>query len=140
MTVTALVYRPSDSGGGTDIHGDPLDSEGQVVRPESPVDYLGTLDVTISNTLAEPIMPRLTGSGGGSVDRAEAADVSTMIGAPRGAGIILQHGDRVVIMDSEEVGLYYQVVGPRLFDWPNSLNPSWNGHRLYWVSAIATDG
>jgi hypothetical protein len=142
VTVTALVYRPSDSGGGTDIHGDPLNAEGQVVRPESPADYLGTLNVVLSDMQSEPIEPRLTGSGGGSVDRAEAADIQANIGAPidGGAdGILLKHGDRVVIEDSTDDGLYYQIIGPRRFETNNSLCPNW-GHRLYWVSALATDG
>jgi hypothetical protein len=72
------------------------------------------------------------------VDRAEAADVSTMIGAPRNAAILLRHGDRVVIADSEGYGLYWQIVGPRKFDYPSSLT-GWN-HKWYWVSALATDG
>ena len=136
MTVQALVYRPSEVA--YDRNGDPIDADGNVVRPESPNDFLGTLDVVLSDMQAEPIEPRLTGSGGGSVDRAEAADVSGRVGAPRNAAILLRHGDRLVITDSEGYSLTYQVVGLRLFDYPNSLT-GWNRKR-YWMSVLATDG
>lgn len=109
------------------------------MRAESPSTYLGTLNVVFVDLQAEPIEPRLTGSGGGSVDRAEAADVSGRVGAPRNAEILLRHGDRLVIPDSEGYSLTYQVVGPRLFDYPNSLTPGWD-HKLYWISVLATDG
>lgn len=136
MTVPALVYRPNQIA--TDRHGDPVDRDGNVVRPESPSTYLGTLRVVFTDMQAEPIEPRLTGSGGGSVDRAEAADISGRVGAPRNAAILLRHGDRLIVPDSEGYSLTYQVVGPRLFDYPNSLT-GWN-HRLYWVGVLATDG
>jgi hypothetical protein len=137
MTVTALVYRPS-IGGSFDSNGDPLDADGNVTRPESPHSFLGTLEVLISQSQPELIAPRLTGSGGGSVDRAEVSDVATVIGAPIAAAVLLQHGDRLLIEDSGYGG-YYQVFGPRRFDTPNSLCPNW-GHRLYFVSAVSTDG
>jgi hypothetical protein len=35
-------------------------------------------------------------------------------------------------------GTRYRVVGPRLFDYPNSLS-GWH-HRLYWIRVEATDG
>jgi hypothetical protein len=136
MTVSALVYRPNEIR--TDRNGDPIDAAGQVIRPESPNTFLGSLDIVLADSMSEPIEPRLTGSGGGSVDRAEAADVTATIGAPIVANIILQHGDRLVIEDSG-FGLYYQISGPRRFATPNSLSPNWQ-HRLYWISAIATDG
>jgi hypothetical protein len=136
VSVTALIYRPSLVA--TDRNGDPIDADGNVVRNESPGTYLGELTIVLSDSQSEPILPRLTGSGGGSVDRAEAADVSVNIGAPINAEILLQHGDRIVIVDAG-FGLYYEVFGPRRFATPNSLCPNW-GHRLYWVSAIATDG
>ncbi len=141
MSTTALVYRPDNTAITFNPFGDPVDSSGQVIRPESPQDYLGKLEVVISNLMSEPIEPRLTGSGGGSVDRAEAADITAQIGAPRDGGpnnILLQHGDRLVIADSSGRALYWQIVGPRNFDWANSLT-GW-GHRLYWVTALSTDG
>ena len=92
----------------------------------------------LSSSQPEPILPRLSGSGGSNMDRREAADVSVVIGAPIGAGIMLQHGDRLLIEDSGYGG-YYETYGPRRFDTPNALCPNW-GHRLYFISAIATDG
>jgi hypothetical protein len=35
-------------------------------------------------------------------------------------------------------GTRYRVVGPRLFDYPNSL--SGLDHKLYWIRVEATDG
>ena len=89
--------------------------------------YLGTLPVVFANVQAEPMEPRLVGSSGGNVDRAEAADVSAKVGAPRNADIILQHGDRLVIPDGVGAGVstVWQVIGPRLFDTNNSLTPGW---------------
>lgn len=136
MTTTALVYRPNEIR--TDRNGDPIDADGNVIRAESPHTFLGQLAIVLADSMAEPIEPRLTGSGGGSVDRAEAADLTATIGAPIVADIILQHGDRLVIEDSG-FGVYYQISGPRRFATPNSLSPNWQ-HRLYWISAIATDG
>ena len=37
--------------------GDPVDSEGQVIRPESPSDYLGELQVLVTSLAAELIEP-----------------------------------------------------------------------------------
>lgn len=138
MTVTALVYRPDRLR--INQFGDQVDENGNVIRAESPGTYLGTLPIALSGVQAEPILPRLTGSGGGSVDRAEVADMNLLIGAPRNAAIKLRHGDRLVVPDSDGDGtsLVVQVVGPRLFDAPNSLTPGWD-HRLYWISGLATD-
>jgi hypothetical protein len=135
MAVTALVYRPSVIR--TDVHGDPIDADGKVVRAESPATYLGTLQVVVADTQSEAILPRLTGSGGGSVDRAEAADVSTTIGARRDAAIKLRNGDRLIVTDDEGYSLVWAIVGPRRFDYVSSFG--WN-HKYYWSSAIATDG
>ena len=68
---------------------DLVDSSGNVIRVESPGTYLGALQVVLLGVQAEPIEPRLTG-GGGSVDRAEGSDVNALIGAPRGADILLR--------------------------------------------------
>lgn len=136
---TALVYRPSLVG--HDSNGDPIDADGNVVRPTSPTTYLGTLSgLVFTDAQAQPIEPRLSGSSGGNVDRSETADVSGRVGAPRNAAIRLRHGDRLVVPDGDGHGqLCYQVVGPRLFDDANSLT-GWNGHRLYWIGVLATDG
>jgi hypothetical protein len=137
MTVQALVYRPDEVQ--LDRNGDPIDANGNVIRPESPHTYLGMLEVVFTGVQAEPIEPRLTGSGGGSVDRGEAADVSGKVGAPRNAAILLQHGDRLVVPDGVGAGdsTVWQVIGPRLFDTNNSLTPGW-GHRLYWIGVLST--
>ena len=135
MTVECLVYRPDAVA--VNVFGDAVDNDGNVIRPESTQTYLGPLRIALSGVQAEPILSRLTGSGGGSVDRAEAADVNLMIGAPRHAAIKLRHGDRLIVPDSDGDGtsLVVQVVGPRLFDAPNSLTPGWD-HRLYWISGL----
>jgi hypothetical protein len=113
VTTLVDVYRPNQIA--TNRFGDPVDADGNVVRPENPHTYLGQLEVVLAGTQAEAILPRLTGSGGGSVDRAEAADVTSTIGAPRNAAFKLQNGDRVVIADETGQGLVYAVVGPRLY-------------------------
>ena len=99
---------------------------------------LGTLDVVLNDAQAMSVEPRLTGSGGGNVDRSETADVVSQVGAPRHAEILLRHGDRLVITDSDGYSVRYRVVGPRLFDYPNSLS-GWD-HKLYWIRVEATDG
>jgi hypothetical protein len=136
MAVKALAYRPDLTT--VDIHGDPINAQGQVIRAESPGTYLGELEVVFADTQSDAILPRLTGSGGGSVDRAEAADVSTTIGAPRNAAIKLRNGDRLIVTDDEGYSLVWAIVGPRRFDYPSSVS-GWN-HKYYWSSAIATDG
>jgi hypothetical protein len=137
VTVQALVYRPDKVK--VNIHGDPVDADGNVIRAESPGTLLGTLDVIFSSVQAEPIEPRLTGSGGGSVDRAEAADINAIVGAPRNASFRLRHGDRLVVTDTDGFSLTYQVTGLRMFDGPNSLTPGWD-HKYYWIGVLATDG
>jgi hypothetical protein len=102
------------------------------------VTLLGTLDVVLSNTQSMSVEPRLTGSGGANMDRSETADVVGLVGAPRHAEILLRHGDRLEIADSEGYGIRYRVVGPRLFDSPNSLS-GWD-HKLYWIRVEGTDG
>jgi hypothetical protein len=136
VSVQAVVYRPDAVA--FNRFGDPIDADGNVIRPENPHTYLGTLDVVFSNVAAQPLEPRLTGTSGGNVDRAEAADVSGKVGAPINAAIQLQHGDRLVITDGLGGGasVVWQVIGPRLFDTPNSLT-GW-GHRLYWIGVLAT--
>ena len=117
---------------GRDRNGDPVDANGNPVAMYGDTTYLGTLDVVLSETQSNPVEPRLTGSGGGNVDRSETADVEVLLGAPRNAAILLRMGDRLVIADSEGFGMRYHVIVPRLFDSPNSLTPGW-GHKLYWV-------
>jgi hypothetical protein len=57
-----------------------------------------------------------------------------MIGAPRNATIKLRQGDRLVTPNGD--GGYYQIVGPRKFDYPSSVN-GWN-HKYYWMTALMT--
>jgi hypothetical protein len=134
VTVQAAVYRTP----ARDRNGDPIDANGNPISMYGDVTYLGTLDVVLSNVQSMSVQPRLTGTGVGNVDREEAVDVAGLIGAPRRAGILLRHGDRLLIADSEGYAFRYRVVGERLFDYPNSLS-GWD-HRLYWIRAEATDG
>ncbi len=134
MTVPAEVYRPDKIN--VDRNGDPIGTDGNVVRAESPSTYLGTLDVVFSTVQAEPVMPRLTGTGGANVDRGDGSDATALVGAPRNAAIKLRHSDRLVVTDGDGFSVTWQVVGLRLFDAPNSLS-GW-GHSRYWVSVIAS--
>jgi hypothetical protein len=134
VTIQAAVYRVP----ARDRNSDPVDDDGNPISLYAGASCLGTLDVTFANTQATSVEPRLTGTGGGNVDRSETADVKSLVGAPRRAEILLRHGDRLLIADSEGYSLRYRVVGPRLFDYPNSLS-GWE-HQLYWVRVEATDG
>jgi hypothetical protein len=82
--------------------------------------------------------PRALGSGqtGGVIDRADVGSATGLIGAPRNASILLQHGDRLVIPNSTQtVGFVYAIYGPRLFDYPNPLGGADLGY--YWIRAEA---
>jgi hypothetical protein len=126
VTVQANVYRAV----ARDRHGDPVDASGN----RSGLAFLGTLNVVLSNTSSMSVEPRLTGSGGANLDRSETADVVSLVGAPRNAKILLQHGD---LLAAE--GMDLKVVGPRLFDYPNSVS-GWVGHKLYWIRVESTVG
>lgn len=134
VTVQAAVYRIP----GRDRNGDPVDANGNRVSLYSDTTYLGMLDVVMNDGQSVPVEPRLTGTGGGNVDRSETADVVSQVGAPRHAAILLRHGDRLLIADSEGYSLRYRVIGPRVFDYPNSIS-GWD-HKLYWIRVEATDG
>ena len=115
-----------------------MDANGNPVSVYSSSRYLGTLDVVMNDGQSVPVEPRLTGTGGSNVDRSETADVVSQVSAPRHAEILLRHGDRLLIADSEGYSLRYRVIGPRLFDYRNSIS-GWD-HKYYWIRVEATDG
>ena len=81
------------------------DWRGDPVNPDDPTNHLGTISGIVF--------------GGRSVSardgREERSDTTGQIGCPRD-GIKLQAGDRIVID-----GIRYDVVGPRLWDYPSNL-------------------
>ncbi|MFD6198387.1 hypothetical protein ACFWE3_16970 [Mycobacteriaceae bacterium NPDC060252] len=113
--ITASVFRAQH---GRDTHGDPVDSNGEVVHltDDGPV---GTLDV----------IPGWLSTRGVLGSRGEVASTQGLVGAPRDAAIKLQHGDRLVMM-----GTTYQISGPRLFD-DDSITGEPMSH--YWIQATA---
>jgi hypothetical protein len=128
--VTGTVFRAT----AVDRNGDPVDADGNVIAG-SPL--LGTIPNLIVGDLAVMSLRALgSGSTGGVVDRADVGSVQGLIGAPRDASILLQHGDRLVIQSSTQtVGFVYSIYGPRLFDQPNPLGRMEFGY--YWVRAEA---
>lgn len=110
--ITAKVYRPKH---GRDAHGDPVDSDGNVVHIADD-GLIGMLDV-IPGWLS-------TQSATG---RGEVSSTQGLVGARRDESIKLQHGDRLVFN-----GTAYQISGPRLFD-----DDSITGEPLshYWIRA-----
>jgi hypothetical protein len=127
---TGTVYRTTR----VDRNGDPVDENGNVIAGAP---LLGTISGLIIGDLAVMSLRALgSGSTGGVVDRADAGSVQGLIGAPRNASILLQHGDRLVIQNSTQtVGFIYGIYGPRLYDYPNPLGGMDFGY--YWVRAEA---
>jgi hypothetical protein len=94
--VTGTVYRAA----AVDRNGDPVDADGNVIAG-SPL--LGTISDLIIGDLAVMSLRALgSGSTGGVVDRADVGSVAGLIGAPRNASILLQHGDRLTIPNSTQ--------------------------------------
>jgi hypothetical protein len=135
--VNVLVYRPDLSA--VDRNGDPIDTDGNVIRQTSPSTYIGELTGVV---LADPTVQSLdTGvdtntSSGGPQARGEAADVQGLIGAPVGAPITLQHGDLLVT----DQAVSYALWGPRTYGRSNVITGQpvkANGVQRYWIRATA---
>jgi hypothetical protein len=135
--MNVLVYRPDKSA--VDRNGDPVDTDGNVIRQTSPRDYLGTLAGAV---LADPAVQSLdTGvdtntAAGNPQARAQAADVQALIGAPMGASITLQHNDIIIT----EQGVSYALWGPRTYGRPNVITGQpvkVNGVAYYWLRGTA---
>lgn len=128
--VTGTVYRAT----AVDRNGDPVDEDGNVIAGPP---LLGTISGLIIGDLAVMSLRALgSGSTGGVVDRADVGSVQGLIGGPRNASILLQHGDRLTIPNSTQtVGFVYSIYGPRLYDYPNPLGCMDFGY--YWVRAEA---
>lgn len=132
-----FVYRPDEST--VDRNGDPVDSDGNVIRQTSPGTYLGTLAGVV---LADPEVQSLargvdtdTASGNAQA-RGDVADVNALIGAPVGASITLQHND-IIVTDQ---GVSYALWGPRTYGRPNVITGQpvkVNGVAYYWLRATA---
>jgi hypothetical protein len=115
--ITGDLYRSAKR----DRHGDPVDDDG------NPVDLLDPDGLAFVGTIEDIVMGGLSSN---SLNvRGEVASTDGMIGCPR-AGIKLQHGDRIDI-DS----VRYQVVGPRLWDYPSALTGT--DFTRYWVRVDA---
>lgn len=114
----ANVYRAPSR----DANGDPVDSDGTVIRIGADGTLVGTLDVII---------------GGQSVTstnrRGDVASTDGQIGAPTDAAIRLEHGDTVVTED----GTRYKVTGPALWGRRHSLTGSTATARYRWHRVTA---
>ncbi|SHX04608.1 Uncharacterised protein [Mycobacteroides abscessus subsp. abscessus] len=103
-----------------DAHGDPIDADGKPVRLTDD----GLVGTVVGLIMGGQAVQPVTGRG-------EVASTEGLIGAPRGAAVKLQHGDRLVIGQ-----ITYQISGPRLWDFPSNLTGQDLG--LYWIKATAT--
>jgi hypothetical protein len=135
--MNVLVYRPDVST--VDPYGDPVDSDGNVIRQTSPGTYLGTLTGVV---LADPTVESLSRgvdtqtAGGNPQSRGDVASVDALVGAPVGASITLQHND-IIITDQ---GVSYALWGPRTYGRPNVITGQpvmVNGVYYYWLRATA---
>jgi hypothetical protein len=135
--VNVLVYRPDVSA--VDRNGDPIDADGNVIRPTSPGTYLGTLAGVV---LADPEVQSLSRgvdtntASGNAQARGAVADVDALVGAPVGALITLQHND-IIVTDG---GVSYALWGPRTYGRPNVITGQpvrINGISYYWLRATA---
>jgi hypothetical protein len=135
--VNVLVYRPDESA--IDRNGDPIDSDGNVIRPTSPGTYVGILARVV---LADPEVQSLSRgvdtdtASGNAQARGAVASVDALIGAPVDAPITLQHSD-IVLTDQ---GVSYALFGPRTYGRPNVITGQpvrINGSSYYWLRATA---
>jgi hypothetical protein len=134
------VYRPDLSPGRVDRNGDPVDADGNVIRQESPGDYIGTLSGVV---LADPAVESLARgidtdtAGGNPQARGAVASVDALVGAPVGASITLQHGDFIL---SEDQTVTFSIFGPRSYGRPNTITGQpvkVAGVQYYWLRATA---
>jgi hypothetical protein len=130
---TVLVYRPDVLG--FDRNGDAVDADGNVIRATSPGTYLGTINSVVFGEQSVQSLRILADPASGSVtDRAGAiASSEGLIGFPVTAEIVVQHGDIILSQ-----GVYFALVGPRLFGEPNALTGTVMG--WYWVRGEAIVG
>lgn len=116
--ITATIYRPA----GRNEHGDPIDTDGNVVRNDVAV---GTLDVIIGGDSGS--------TRSVSQDRGLRGDVvssSGMVGYRVDSGITLQPNDILAVG-----GQRLKVIGPSL--WPDTHSLSGRPLRYRWVSYVA---
>jgi hypothetical protein len=135
--MNVLVYRPDKSA--VDRNGDPIDSNGNVIRQTSPGTYLGTLAGVV---LADPAVQSLSRgidtntASGNPQARADVASADALVGAPVGASITLQHSD-IIVTDQ---GVSYALWGPRTYGRPNVITGQpvkVNGVSYFWLRATA---
>ena len=109
---------------GRNKHGDPIDDEGNVVRPEKD----GTLFV---GEVKGILMGGLSASPG--LARQESSNTTGQIGVPNKNAIKVQFGDRIVID-----GVKYKVTSPPRWDYENSMSTT--RPVYHWVSVEGTVG
>jgi len=117
---TGLLYRPF-AATKVNRNGDPIDANGNVIRPESPGTYIGTLQgILIGGPSASP-----------SLARGDNADTSGKFGIPTGNPYKVQYNDRIVIDD-----VTWKVTDRPDWNYPNSMSGTPPAYA--WVSVEAT--
>lgn len=110
--ITGTVYRATKR----DAYGDPVDDDGNVVKPGPVGEITGLI------------------FGGQSVEsvntRGHVVSTEGLVGVPAGSPVQLRQGDHLVVDD-----IKYQVDGPRLWTHPHSLTGT--PRRYTWVKVKA---
>lgn len=130
MNATVLVYRPTAT---VDRFGDPVDADGNVMRPESPGTYLGTISGVVFGDLSVESLSRgvdTSTSSGNATSRGDYAMTDGLIGFPRDAPITVQARDVIVL---PERGNRYQLLGPH--QWRSANLFTGRVNRYYWLRA-----
>ena len=125
-----LVYRPDVT---VNPFGDPVDADGNVIRPESPGTYLGTITGVVFGDLSVESLSRgvdTNTSSGNATSRGDFAMTDGLIGFPRNASITVQARDVIV---EGEIGKRYQLLGPH--QWKTSNLFTGRPNRYYWLRA-----
>lgn len=129
MSATVLVYRPTAT---VNKFGDPVDADGNVVRPESPGTYLGTIAGVVFGDLSVESLSRgvdTNTSAGNATSRGDFAMTDGLIGFARNAAITVQARDVIVLPE----GNRYQLLGPH--QWKTSNLFTGRPNRYYWMRA-----
>lgn len=114
-----LLYRPTQK---VNRNGDPVDANGNVIRPDSPGTYIGPLlGILVGGPSASP-----------SLARGENADTTGKFGIPTANPYKVQYHDQIVMDD----GVTYRITSRPDWDYPNSMSGTPPAYA--WVSVEAT--
>lgn len=117
-SLSAKVYRAVHS---RDPHGDPIDTDGNVIRLEGNDGYIGTVHGLIMGGQAPY----------SQLDRQESSNTTGQIGIPNKNTIKVQFGDRLVVN-----GVKYKVTSKGMWDYPQLM--SGTPPEFHWVTVDAT--